>query len=133
MWATMPCMAVVRDSGRSSVMSNKAMITAFGVLAVLGILLTGTYDYLFKGDQRVMVVTLQQGVQEPDRDTLKQACGTLPGVTVVADQGAADKQYRLPVRFRIANTTQAQEAALQSCIAGFPRLVRGFEVEGDGV
>lgn len=125
-------MTLQGESGRS-LMSNRTLLIAFGVLALLGIVLTGTFDYLFKGDQRVMVVTLRQGVTQADRDTVKTGCGALPGISVVADQGAADKQYRLPVRFRIADTTQAQEAALQSCLAGYPALVRGIEVEGDGM
>lgn len=110
---------------------TRALLVAFGVVALFGMLIAGFTNHLFAGDQRQLVVTMQQGVTEADRNTLKLTCGNLPGVSLVADQGAADKQYRLPVRFRIANTTPAQEAALEQCINGFPRLVRGVLTEGD--
>ena len=80
------------------------LLVGFAVLALVGILLPGIFDYLLGGDRRQLVVTMQQGVSEADRDTLKQACGSLPGVTVVDDQGAAEAQYRFPVRFRISDS-----------------------------
>jgi len=107
------------------------LLVGFAVLALVGILLPGIFDYLLGGDRRQLVVTMQQGVSEADRDTLKQACGSLPGVTVVDDQGAAEAQYRFPVRFRISDSTAAQEAALEQCITGYPQLVRGVLTERD--
>ena len=55
----------------------------------------------------------------------------LPGITVVADQGARERQYRFPVRFRISDSTPAEEAALNACIDRYPQLVRGVLTERD--
>ena len=124
---TMHPMTWWRDSkGRT-----RALLLGFGALALVGILLPGIYNYLLAGDRRQLVVTLQQGVSDADRDTIKQACGTLPGITVVADQGARERQYRFPVRFRISDSTPAQEAALNDCINRYPQLVRGVLTERD--
>jgi hypothetical protein len=122
----MPCMTDVRD--RSS-KSNRILIAVFGVLAVAGIVIAGLAR-LAEGDQRVLVVTMEQGVTDADRATLKDECGSLPGIGVVADQGAQEAQYRFPVRFDIAGSSQAQEAALEACIARFPQTVRGLLIEG---
>jgi len=126
MCATMPCMDQVRDRSRG----NRVLLVCFGLLALAGILI-GAFTQYAEGDRRVKVVTLKQGVTQADRVTLKQACGSLSGVSVVADQGAADKQYRLPVRFDIAGTTAAQEAALDACIERYSSIVRGQLNEGD--
>jgi hypothetical protein len=124
---TMHRMTWWRDSkGRTRV-----LLVGFAALALLGVLLPGIYDYLLAGDRRQLVVTLQQGVSDGDRETLKQACGTLPGITVVADQGARERQYRFPVRFRISDSTPAEEAALNACIDRYPQLVRGVLTERD--
>ena len=121
----MPCMTQVRDRSRS----NRLLIVVFGVLAVSGILIAGLAR-LAEGDRRQLVVTMQQGVTDADRATLKRECGSLPGISVVADRGAAEAQYRFPVRFDIAGTTSAQEAALEACVSRFPQLVRGQLIEG---
>lgn len=110
---------------------NRLLITGFGVLALIGVLLPGVFNYLLGGDRRVLVVTMEQYVSDADRDRVRQECGELPGVSVVADQGAREKQYRFPVRFRISDTTQEQEAALNGCIDRFPDLVRGVLTERD--
>lgn len=110
---------------------TRALLIGFGAVALAGMLITAVFNYLLAGDNRQLVVTMQQGVTDADRATLKQACGSLPGVTVVPDKGAQDRQYRFPVRFTIGGTSPAQEAALESCINGFPDLVRGVLSEGD--
>lgn len=109
---------------------TQAMLVAFGVLALAGILIGGL-PRLTEGDRRQLVVTLEQGVTQADRETVKQACGSLPGITLVDDQGDPERQYRFPVRFRISDSTPAQEAALNACIAGYPQLVRGVLTERD--
>ena len=111
--------------------SRRLLLVGFAVLALVGVLLPGIFNYLLGGDRRQLVVTMQQGVTDADRETLKQACGSLPGVSVVDDRGAAEAQYRFPVRFRISDSTAAQEAALEQCITGYPHLVRGVLTERD--
>lgn len=110
---------------------TRALLTAFGLVALFGMLVAGVSNKLFAGDQRQLVVTMRPGVTQADRETVKAACGTLPGISVVADRGAPERQYRLPVRFGIADTTPAQEAALEACLSGFPALVRGVITQGD--
>jgi hypothetical protein len=109
------------------------LIALFGVLMVSSIVITGVFNHLLAGDPRVMVVTMQQDVTQSDRDVLKRDCGSLPGVTVVADQGKSDPaiQGRFPVRFGLAGASPAQEAALESCIDQHKALVRGLLIEGD--
>ena len=110
---------------------TKVLLVVFGVLALVGITLPAVFGRLLAGDSRQLVVTMQQGVDDADRETLKQACGALPGVSVVADRGAQEAQFRFPVRFRISGTTPAQEAALEACINRYPALVRGVLTERD--
>lgn len=94
-----------------------ALVT-FAVLALGGILFPAFSNYLFAGDQRVLVVTLEQDAGQTKREGLKAACGTLAGISVVADRGNPDPriQGRFPVRFSIAGTTTQQEAALLLCL-----------------
>lgn len=105
----------------------------FVVLALAGILFPAFTNYLFAGDQRVLVVTMDQDAGQEQREALKQACGDLPGVRVVADRGNPDPaiQGRFPVRFDIADITDRQLAALNGCIERQPG-VRGFLAENDG-
>ncbi len=112
---------------------DRALLFAFAVLALSGILFPAFTNYLFAGDQRVLVVTMKQDADQADRDRLKQACGSLPGVSVVADRGNPDPrvQGRFTVRFDIADTSQRQETALASCI-NRQTGVRGFLTENDG-
>lgn len=114
---------------------NRALLIGFASLALLGILYPAFTNYLFAGDQRVMVVTMQQNSGQQAREALKQACGDLPGISVVADRGNPDPriQGRFPVRFDIADTTAAQEAALVRCLNQNAGLgVLGYLPEKDG-
>ena len=124
---------VVRDDVRvappRAPSRGRWLLVGFGVLALLGILVPAIANYLLAGDSRQLVVTMQQGVSDADRETVKQACGSLPGITVVPDRGAVEAQSRFPVRFRISDTTPAQEAALTACVDGYPQLVRGVLTE----
>lgn len=105
----------------------------FAVLAVGGILFSAFTKYLFAGDQRVLVVTMQQDVGQPAREALRANCGSLPGVRLVPDRGNPDPrvQGRFPVRFDIADITPEQYGALSGCINRQPG-VRGFLNERDG-
>ncbi len=118
-----------RDSRRRT----RAVVVVFLSLALVGILYPAFTNYLFAGDQRVFVVTMAQDADQADRDRLKQACGSLPGVSVVADRGNPDPrvQGRFTVRFDIADISQRQETALASCI-NRQQGVRGFLTENDG-
>ncbi len=115
---------------------NKAVLITFAVLALGGILFPAFSNYLFAGDQRVLVVTLANGAGQDNRVGLKQACGSLPGISVVPDQGDPDPriQGRFPVRFRIADTTPQQESALLKCLNDNRVRFRviGYLPENDG-
>lgn len=114
---------------------NRALLISFATLALLGILYPAFTNYLFAGDQRVMVVKMQPFAGQEARQALKDACGDLPGITVVADRGDPDPrlQGRMPVRFGIADTTQQQEAALIRCLNQNSELgVLGYLPEKDG-
>ena len=108
------------------------MVGVFVVLALSGMLFAG-FTILLAGDQRVLVVTMDQDAGQDAREALKQACGDLPGVRVVADRGnsSARIQGRFPVRFDIAGITDPQLAALTSCVNEQPG-VRGLLTENDG-
>ena len=105
-------------------------------IALSSMLFVAFSNYLFAGDRRVMVVTLANNAGQANREGLKQACGALPGISVVPDQGNPDPriQGRFPVRFGIADTTPAQESGLIRCLnenrARF--AVVGFLPENDG-
>ena len=106
---------------------DRTVIIVFACLALAGILFPAFSNYLFAGDKRVYVVTMAQDADQGDREALKRACGTLPGVRVVADKGDPDPrlQGRFAVRFDIKGATFQQEVALTSCINQQPG-VRGF-------
>ena len=112
--------------------TNTILISMFAALSLTAIVVTGVFNYLLAGDPRVLIVTLAQDADENDRVQLKKDCGSLPGVSVVADQGDRDPriQGRFPVRFKIGDTTPAQEAALEKCINDHGELVRGLLTEG---
>lgn len=112
---------------------TKVLIAIAGVLVLASMLVTAVFNYLLAPPQRVLVVTMQQDATQADRVALKAACGDLPGVTVVADQGnpAASVQGRFPVRFDIHSASPDQETALYTCINGHSDTVRGFLSEGD--
>ena len=115
---------------------NRAALVTFAVLALGGILFPAFSNYLFAGDQRVLVVTLEQDAGQDRREGLKIACGTLPGVSVVPDQGNPDPriQGRFPVRFDIGDITTQQQAALLLCLNQNRErfAVLGYLPENDG-
>jgi len=115
---------------------NRAALVTFAALALGGILFPAFSNYLFAGDRRVLVVTLQQDAGQAKREGLKAACGVLPGISVVPDRGNPDPriQGRFPVRFDIADTTTQQEAALLLCLNQNRErfAVLGYLPENDG-
>ena len=115
---------------------NRAALVTFAVLALGGILFPAFSNYLFAGDRRVLVVTLEQDAGQDRREGLKAACGTLPGVSVVPDRGNPDPriQGRFPVRFDIADITTQQQAALLQCLNQNRErfAVLGYLPENDG-
>ncbi len=112
---------------------DRALLVAFATLGLLGILFVGFTNYLFAGDQRVVRVTMVQDAGQPAREALKSACGDLPGVTPVPDQGNPDPriQGRFPVRFDVSDSTPAQYAALAGCIDRQDGVL-GLITENDG-
>ncbi|MCW2715455.1 MAG: hypothetical protein JWN88_2502 [Frankiales bacterium] len=112
---------------------NRVLLITFAVLALGGILFPAFSNYLFAGDRRVVRVTMEQDAGQAAREGLKQACGGLPGVSVVPDRGNPDPriQGRFPVRFDVKDITPAQYAALSSCIERQPRVL-GTITENDG-
>jgi hypothetical protein len=121
-----------QDAGRR----NRVAVIVFAALVLASMLFVAFSNYLFAGDQRVMVVQMEMDAGQDNREGLKQACGSLPGISVVADQGNPDPavQGRFPVRFDIADTTTQQEAALLRCLnENRERFqVRGYLPENDG-
>jgi len=115
---------------------NRAALITFAVLALGGILFPAFSNYLFAGDRRVLVVTLEQDAGQDRREGLKAACGTLPGVSVVPDRGNPDPriQGRFPVRFDIGDITTQQQAALLLCLNQNRErfAVLGYLPENDG-
>ncbi|MCU1672294.1 MAG: hypothetical protein JWN77_407 [Frankiales bacterium] len=113
--------------------TNTLLIVLFAALCLAAMLVTGVFNYLLAGDPRVLVVTMKQNAGQQARVDLKRDCGSLPGVTVVADQGDPDprKQGRFPVRFKIGGATPQQEAALEECVNRHTDTVRGQLTEGD--
>jgi hypothetical protein len=115
---------------------NRAALVTFAVLALGGILFPAFSNYLFAGDRRVLVVTLEQDAGQDRREGLEAACGTLPGVSVVPDRGNPDPriQGRFPVRFDIGDITTQQQAALLLCLNQNRErfAVRGYLPENDG-
>ena len=116
---------------RTSRGRTQALLTAFGLVALGGMLIAGS-KFLIVGDQRQLVVTMATTVTQADRVALKQDCGTLPGISAVADKGAADRQAHFPVRFSLRGSTAQQEAALERCVNAHSVTVRGFITEGSG-
>jgi hypothetical protein len=111
---------------------NRAVLAAFVVLALGGILFPAFTNYLFAGDRRILIVTLEQGVGQETREALRAACGSLPGVRQIADRGDPDPriQGRFPVRFDIADISNQDYARLTACINDQPG-VRGFLEDGN--
>ncbi len=115
---------------------DRVTVYGFAVLGVGGILLAGALQFA-EGDQREVVATLERDVSVTPavlaerRQLLKDDCGDLPGVGLVADRGAPAAQYRLPVRFSVSGTTDAQRAALEACLSAHDDIVRGYRIEGE--
>lgn len=115
---------------------DRVTVYGFAVLGIGGILLAGSLK-LARGDERVVVVTLQRDPSvsvaqlAAERQELKDDCGDLPGIALVADQGDPRVQGRFPVRFDIRGTTNPQRAALEACLAEHGDVVRGYRVEGE--
>ena len=110
---------------------TRALLIAFAVLAIGGILFPAFTNYLFAGDTRVVVVTMAQDAGQAERQALKDACGSLPGVRVIADRGDARRQGKFPVRFDVKDITAAEYSALAACINRSPGT-RGLLTENDG-
>ena len=113
--------------------TQRVLIIGFAALSLLAMLVTGVFNYLLAGDPRVLVVTMEQDAVQADREQLKRDCGSLPGISVVADRGDKSPQVqgRFPVRFKIADATVQEEAALTACINAHESTVRGVLTEGD--
>lgn len=103
---------------RSASSRNRAALVFFAAMALLSMLFVAFTNYLFAGDQRVMVVTMEQDAGQAKREGVRDACGGLPGITPIQDRGNPDPQIqgRFPVRFDIADTDARQEAALIACL-----------------
>lgn len=111
---------------------TKVLLVVFAALMLFSMLVTGVFDFLLAPPKKVLVVTLQQGAGQAARQQLKDDCGHLPGVRLVADQGNPDPaiQGRFPVRFDLGGAVDQQEAKLEACV-GQHKTVRGFLTEGD--
>ncbi|MDX6219533.1 MAG: hypothetical protein QOJ48_1214 [Frankiales bacterium] len=118
--------------GRSLSTRAKILIGVGGVIVLFGMLIAG-FNILLGPPKLVEVVTMTQDATEEDRQALKDACGGLPGITVVPDQGnpSPEIQGRFPVRFDLGHATTSQRIALESCINAHGSKVRGFLAEGD--
>ena len=123
---------VAWDTGRVT-RGNKILVVVFAVLAIGSMLLAGVFAYFVRGKDITLVVSLQQTASQADRQSLKDACGSLPGTSVVRDRGDPDPriQGRFPVRFDITHASFPQQAALEDCINKQGPVVRGFISEGD--
>ena len=111
---------------------NRILIISFAVLGVGSIALAGVFAYFVRGKDVTLVVSLQQGAGQAQRQALKDACGSLPEVSVTRDLGNPDPlvQGRFPVRFTITHASFAQQAALEACVVRQGPIVRGFITEG---
>ncbi len=118
--------------GRPLARRTKILIGIGASLVVVSMLVTAV-NILLSPARRVLVVTMVQDAVQADRVALKNACGELPGVKLVADRGNPDPgvQGRFPVRFDIGTATYDQERALTACINEHGSKVRGFLNEGD--
>ena len=111
---------------------TRAVLVVFAVLALGGILFPAFTNYLFAGDRRILIVTMEQDIGQQARESLKAACGDLPGVRPIADKGNPDPriQGRFPVRFDIKDISNQDYARLTACINDQPG-VRGFLEDGN--
>ncbi len=100
---------------------NRVMLLVLGLVA-FAFMVFNASGRLTAGDQRQVVARLVLPATDAQREAVKDACGRLPGVALVPDQGAADKQRNLPVRFDVAGITQQQEVALYACLEERPEV-----------
>jgi hypothetical protein len=112
---------------------SKVLIAVGGAIVLFSMLVTGLFSFLLAPPNKILVVTMVPGSGEQARQQLKDDCGHLPGVKVVADKGNRDPhvQGRFPVRFDIGRADVPQEAALETCINRHRDTVIGFISEGD--
>ena len=118
--------------GRALSTRAKVLIGTGGAIVLFGMLVAGI-NILLSPPKLVEVVTMTQDATQADRQALKDACGGLPGVSVVPDQGNPNPevQRRFTVRFDIGRATTMQRIALETCINAHGEHVRGFLAEGD--
>jgi hypothetical protein len=119
--------------GRSMSTRTKVLLALGGGLVFLSMLVTGIGGFLLAPPKKVLVVTMKQDAVQADRVALKEACGGLPGVVLVKDQGnpASSVQGRFPVRFDLGRASRDQEVALETCVNAHGSKVRGYLTEGD--
>lgn len=112
---------------------GKVLIALGGAIVLFSMLVTGLFNFLLAPPNKVLVVTMVTGSGEQARQQLKDDCGHLPGVKVVADKGNRDPhiQGRFPVRFDIGRASVPEEAALEACLNQHRSTVLGFISEGD--
>jgi hypothetical protein len=124
--------ASMSTDGRALSTRAKVLIGTGGAIVLFGMLVAG-FNILLSPPKLVEVVTMTQDATQQDRVALKQACGSLPGITVVKDQGnpSPEIQGRFPVRFDVGRATTEQRIALHDCINAHGTKVRGFVAEGD--
>ncbi len=123
------------DQGRELSTRAKVLIGSGAAIVLFGMLVAG-FNILFGPTKLVEVVTMSQSATQTDRQALKDACGGLPGISVVKDQGNPDPevQGRFPVRFDLGKATTQQRIDLETCINDYgnrTKMVRGFLAEGD--
>ena len=120
------------EQGQALSTRAKVLIGTGAAIVLFGMLVAG-FNILFGPPKLVEVVTMAQDATQEDRQALKDACGGLPGITVVKDQGdpSPSIQGRFPVRFDLARATTDQRIALEACINAHGEKVRGFLAEGD--
>ena len=119
--------------GRPMSTRTKVLLVIGGLILLFSMLVTAVFGFLLAPAKKVLVVTMEQDAGQAAREQLKQDCGGLPGVMLVADKGNPDPhiQGRFPVRFDIGEATAQEEAALEACVNQHDRTVRGFLTEGD--
>lgn len=107
--------------------TNRILIGCFAFLACTAIVVVGVFTQLLSGESRHVSVTMRPGITDAQRQTVKDLCGGLPGISVIAEGGNQSMQNPAPVRFRLANNDAQQESAFYACLNGFPTIVQGFD------
>lgn len=107
--------------------TNRILIGCFAFLAFTAIVVVGVFTRLLSGESRAVSVTMRPGITDAQRQTVKDVCGGLPGISVIAEGGDQSMQSRVPVRFRLASSDVQQESAFYACLNDFPTIVQGFD------